>query len=402
MQTKAKQESRAGRRGGIWVILKYHWVFLLFLGLDKLILIPPIKYALTIASPSNPYVETLANQPSEYLNSPGEGRVAVWNFGTSRSLGFYVLPVPQNTATDVYTTAADKQRLGGVQLFTFAAPGSNPGLFLVRFKQLLDRGQKPAAIFLEVSPFSFNENSRYNALTLQEGVPLSFVLSNLELLPASYAWQIIGSRIVALSRYKISLKAAKRNLGADDSSGMFGPGSIISPGQFEAELAKLRKREDRVYSPSEFKDFHIDHGSPLEQQFKVVMFTQVIEQEFFAGWKIDSEQLQLLDSMLSLAQERGVPVVMWRPKVHQQIKGLYKKYAVEEELVPQFRRLADRHGAAYVDLNVPGVLQCPYMQDASHVSTRCFTEMAAVILKHVPVIPPAGRVGSPGVKPNAR
>ncbi|MDH5655137.1 MAG: DUF1574 domain-containing protein, partial [Spirochaetia bacterium] len=187
--------------------------FILFFLLDKLILLPIFKFNITETLPGTPYLETLENkEPERFHTDDYKNHKKVWLFGSSRSLWYYVLPVPKNTLADPFLDRHAKEKLNQYHFVPFASPGSNTSIYYVRLNQLLERGYKPDLIALELSIYAFNHNNRFVHSSKIEGFPLMFTLKHSNEMPFEFSRDIITSRIFATTRYKITVTGIKHNL----------------------------------------------------------------------------------------------------------------------------------------------------------------------------------------------
>lgn len=358
--------------------------FLLYFLLDKLVLIPEIKYFLTDSLKSNPYQETLDDiDPKEVGMFPVEGKKTAWAFGSSRSLPFYHVPNHVHTEVDRFTNLEEKSLVDSFEFFAFASPGSNPAVFFTRFTELLERGMSPDLLLIETSAFGFNKNNRYTKYAKLEAISLPFVLKHLDSIPNEYVYDIITTRLFATLRYRISRKAIENNLSgkAKAEEAMIRLATMNLDNQLSDIFSRKSKEVPRVYSESEFKDF-----SPLEEEsdelkLKIEISKKTIEKEFYNSFKQDESIWKFMEETLKKAKDRKIPVVLWIPKVHPELEKIHKKYKLEIIWKERLKNLANRYDAVLVDFESDEKLKCERFSDISHLSSRCYTELSSVLLK---------------------
>ncbi|AVV50588.1 DUF1574 family protein [Leptospira santarosai] len=360
--------------------------FILLLFFDKILLIPQAREFASSTLKANPYVETLEDfEPKQLETGHTRKDSMVWSFGTSRSFMFYAVPNPAETAVDRFTSSEEKQLLNSYDYFNFAAPGSNPALAYTRFSQLIDRGYKPKIIVVEISTFGFNENNRYNGIVRLEGIPLPFVLKNIQEIPWDYTYDIIVSRMFSMYRYKISFSTLIRNLKGEVNSEavlleiMSGKGNFFTKAFENANS----QRVSRIIPEAEYSDFsgNKTFSDPTEYYSKLEMPASVLEKEFFAGFKVDNALFLYLTQIIRKAKFNSIQLVFWIPKIHPRLQEVDRKYSTESLVIQKISELAKQENIPIVDFRKKEILDCDYFQDISHLSGRCYTKMMAKILK---------------------
>ncbi len=364
-------------------IFKPFLILIGFLILDKVLLIKPIKSLITENIGSNPYTETLENTDSSYLNESEKNKKKFWNFGTSRSMGFYLFPVDSHTKVDLYTDDKTKKIILQWQNFNFASPGSNPSIFYTRLVQLIERGHKPDAVFIELSPFSFNLNNRYNSISRLEGIPVNFALNHYKNFPKSYLSEITLSRIFLSYRYKVSMKTLKKKLKLENENyndKMMRELQEKAGGMdiFALESEKLKKKEEKRYT--NFGDYESDNIDSTSKFLKFEYLSNVLDKEFYNNFQIDEDQISFLKQIIKTTSDKNIRVIFWRPKIHPILNSIKTKYKIEDIWENRIKKLAAENSIPYYNLNQPGVIKCNYFMDASHLSQRCFTEMTGFLI----------------------
>ncbi|MBE7411912.1 MAG: DUF1574 domain-containing protein [Leptospiraceae bacterium] len=347
---------------------------ILFIILEKLILIPVIKYNITLANKNNPYIETLENLESPYFEMMKKtNRKILWSFGTSRSFPFYFLPVDKTSDVDKYLLPKEKFELKKWEFFTFSALGSNPAIYYTRFLQLLERGLLPEKIVLEVSPFSFNKNNLYNKTTQTEGIPLDLAMKNFLDFPLSYTSEIIYSRVFATARYKISIKKMKNIWDKKNTE--------IDLDYFFKIALQKKEKTNKLYSDLDYEDINLENKKPPTEDIRFTKMVDLIDEYFYKNWKLDESQIYFLEKIIERSKQRNIPVILWRPKVYEEGKNSYKKFKVENVFQEEMKRISKKFSIPYMDFNESNLSKCNYFRDASHLSPRCYTELGYQLTK---------------------
>ncbi|PJZ76016.1 DUF1574 family protein [Leptospira neocaledonica] len=358
--------------------------FILYFLLDKLVLIPGVKYFLTDSLKSNPYQETLDNSdPKEAGMIPVEGKKIVWAFGSSRSLSFYHMPNSLHTKVDRFTDSREKSLVDSYEFFAFASPGSNPVVFFTRVTELLERNMRPDVLFIETSAFGFNKNNRYTKYAKLEAIPFSFVYNHLDSIPYEYIYDITTTRLFATLRYRISRKAIEENLSgkAKAQEAMLRLVTKNFDNELSDTFSKKSKEAPRVYTEKEFKDFSPLDPESDELKLKIAISKKALEKEFYNAFEQDEAIWKFMEETLKKAKERKIPVVLWIPKVHPELEKIHKKYKLEIIWKERLKNLANRYDTILVDFESDEKLKCERFSDISHLSPICYTELSSVLLQ---------------------
>lgn len=357
--------------------IKYYLLILVIFFIDKIILIPTIKLNFTNAAAVNPYQETLTNvePPQEVLHKT---KRSVWVFGSSRSMGFLRFPVKSQTDVDPYTTPAEKQEINSTDFEPFTYAAANPYLFVTRLHQLLDRGLKPDLIAVEVSPSYLNGNRQINNVITMEGIPLLTALTH----PESYTYEmrkdILLSRLFATYRYKTDFFALLTWRPRKEASQFQQLGGIDA---FEQHQHKAHEKEDRPFADDEWNDLPLEGPPSVARDQRLTQFTKFHEQLYFSGWQLDRKLIDALASIANSGQKNNIPVLFFKPVLYTDMIALKTKYGYEKEVLPHLLKEIQPYNGIYIDLNSAGIMKCKYFTDASHLSDRCFTEMAAKLIE---------------------
>ncbi|MCG6167129.1 DUF1574 domain-containing protein [Leptospira sp. FAT2] len=361
---------------------KIQFLFLLFFAFDKIVMIPAVRHSITSALPGNPYVETLEDLEPKHLDSKS-GRKTLWNFGTSRSFGFYSMPVEKNTAVDPFLNSEQKKLLGEYDVFAFATVGSNPSIYFTRFSQLLDRGYTPDLVTIELSSFSFNTNSRYTQSAIVEGIPLLFTFAHFEELPGKIIYDIWVSRLFASYRYKLSLSTMKKKLfGKDQENPLLKQFGGLTTEAFMNTIEEARKEKiDRVYTEKDFNDFpeNFQFANEAERYVRYDLASKVLDKEFYSNYSFNEDMILFLRNMIIKAKSKNIPVVLWIPRAHPELHKVYQKYDLDRVFSDRINVIASEYNVPLVNLDKKNSTECKYFQDISHASLRCFDEIIAKV-----------------------
>ncbi|MCE9499663.1 MAG: DUF1574 domain-containing protein [Leptospira sp.] len=358
---------------------KVQTFILLFFALDKLLMIPDVRYFLTDASRLNPYAETLEDTENSYFGEAEKsGKKIFWNFGTSRSFPFYYLPVDRMTAHDKFISPEGKRKLLQWYAVNFSAPAALPSVHYTRIMQMIGRGKRPEFISIEISFFPFNKNSNLNRFMRLESIPLPFVLAHLTDFPFAYAGDILASRAFFLSRYKISASAIAKNLSGKKKES-------FDLTQF-MEAKNKGGKLNREYNDSDFSDTNADDldESDAEKIFFPFPGTRAaLESEFFSGWEKDDMQIHFLKKILEISRTENIPIVFWMPKLQKGFLDLENKYDIPGTLGLEVQELCKSWNVPLIRFSAPGEIECNYFKDASHLSPRCYNELILKIIGSV-------------------
>ncbi|KAA1292742.1 DUF1574 family protein [Leptospira interrogans] len=357
---------------------KIQFLFLLFFAFDKVLLISEVRHSITSVLPGNPYIETLSDFEPKELEIKSKKK-SLWNFGSSRSFGFYQLPVDQNTAVDPFLTSSQKSILGEYDVFAFATVGSNPAIYFTRFSQLLDRGYRPDLLTIELSSFSFNTNGRYTQSTIVEGIPLEFTIKHFNELPWDVIYDIWVSRLFTSYRYKLSMSVIKKKLaGTDKENPLFKQFGILTNETITKQLEAMRKgKVNRVYTQADFRDFPEDvtFSNEAETYVRYDLAAKVLDKEFYVNYSFNEDMFLFLKNMILKARTKNIPVVLWIPRAHPELHKVYQKYNLDRVFGSRMRTMASELNVPLIDLDQKTPIQCKYYQDISHISLRCFDEI---------------------------
>ncbi|MDH5657392.1 MAG: DUF1574 domain-containing protein [Spirochaetia bacterium] len=346
---------------------KYYLIFTFFFLLDKILLVPELRFSWTVSTPVNPYVDSLDNK--EYPYKDKKDMRIVWNYGTSRSGCFYRVPVPAQTAVDPYLSQEDRSRINRYEINNFSSRGSDPEIYLTRMLQLLERGIKPDAVFIEISPLSFNENNQFSNFAKTEGISFFTLIGNLDKYSINTIREIVISRLFTSYRYKLSWdKIAKSK---NDSS------LFMTVMNMRMNKHTAGQKTNQKLTDQKLNDYQSGNMTERDYLTKFKLVAKIIEQPLLGNWKLDSSRMEAVDTMIRIAEENGIPVVIWRPDVHPLMKEMYVQKNVHRDFEPALQKIIQERKVPYIDFNSQNLLKCNYFTDVSHLSARCCSEMAA-------------------------
>lgn len=307
---------------------------LLFLLVDKLLLVPAIRERFTLSSGMIFDVHQIADE-QEFGR---EDRFQVWAFGTSRSLSFARL--------------TDGASVDGrpVAVHTLAYAGAVPSVYLHQYLYLRDRGYRPDAVWIEVSAFAVNRNYALRGPFLYESAPDRFILYHLMSYPPSF--------LAAWARGRLFY------------------GSVYPPGFYgdrERGLVQILnplKWEDRVDAPTFTSEQLAEkHDNDAYRLF----FREVYIEGHLDDFELDPVAIDSLKYLIDHLRRDGVPYVAWQPPVHETLSRLYAEAGVH----PSFDSLLQRPQVHYDPAIGVG---CDRFRDESHLAIECYPLMARQLL----------------------
>jgi hypothetical protein len=341
------------------------FLFLALFAIDKIALIPAFRECCTLSGTSTAFraaIESDFRQDQMIAAARAEGRRLSMNFGSSRSLGYYLSPTRTHVAADRFLTPAEKNLVNSWEIVNSAAPGSSILYAYVRMTQWLDHGVRPEVIFVEFSPVAVTSNTQWFVTELKFGVPLNFTLKHLGKMPYAHVKTILGSRIFQLSRFRI---------GEPQAATPF------------LELV-VREYADTIVIRPEHAPFSASHRAGQEPPATQLLFTRmtgIMAAGLFSGYRMDPSLLRYVDLMIERARAENIPIVFWRPPAHpmwaQVLKQRLDPWAWQR-LVKHMRA----SGAGYVDLSEPGAVRCDYFMDPVHFGEHCVAEVFARKLQY--------------------
>ncbi|MCE9597415.1 MAG: DUF1574 domain-containing protein [Spirochaetia bacterium] len=335
-------------------------IALIVFAVDKVALIPAFRQCCTTAPSASMYRLSLNSdfrQDELVAQARRESKRIMMTFGSSRSLGYFSGPSIEQIESSQYISAEQKKKLKSWDVINSAAPGASIVTEYVRMIQWLDHGVKPDLLAIEFSRFSLNANSLWHDEEIKNGIPLDFVLKNILSMPRGHSATVIGSRVFALSRYRIGA-----------------PSAVSAPiweGLFNKLTDQLATRQ---------------HGSPVgpgvrvgqEDPLALATYRHVaseMNRTMFQGYRPDPDMTKYAFLMVERAKRDGIPIVLWNPAAH----PIWN--AVEEAADPRNRfarvvRDLKRGGGIYLDLNLTGAMKCDEFSDPVHSHQNCFPELA--------------------------
>ena len=344
------------------------FIALLVFAVDKIALLPAFQECCTKQGSANSFKAGLnydfTAEPM-IKDARSQGKKLALNFGSSRSFGYYVAPNQVQVEADPYLKPEEKAFLGKWEVVNAAYPGASIITNYVRMYQWLDhlkKDMRPDVLLVEISHFSFNKNSMWISAEIKRGAPYDFVFKYITEMPWTHTRSILGSRVFALSRYRIG--EAKLNSSV-----------------WEKIFADFTKNTARrpLHMP-------LHGGSPVGgpgENTPIYFYTaSEMQRTMFGNYDIDPNLAKYVYLMLNRARTENIPIVFWRPAVHpmwQRVLDETKTQKKWDRLVRDIRK----GGGYYIDMNKTGTLGCNYFKDPVHMDVRCFPELFTRKLKLV-------------------
>jgi hypothetical protein len=356
---------------------KVYLILILFFAFDKLLYIPGIKTNFTKVSKIDPYSDSLLNLP--YTSFSGK-KNHIFTFGSSRSFGFYTLPVDKTTDSDPYLEKNEKSFLKDWEFHNFASPGANFTVHYTRLVQIWNQGHRPNAVLLEVSPFSFTPSSRFHQIAKMESVPLDFLVKNYLSFPTTTRRDILLSKLAASYRYKLDLLRWKNEKQSDDPLVGRVTDGMMQSNQDIINIRKNLSKFKQNLAYTKFDDYAIGKIPETEYFLKFLLLNQIYTKEFFRDYSIDPDQVFLLEKIIEFCQEKNIALILWNPPVHPSLNDLRRDLGIHSIWEKYVRDIARDRSIPFMDFSEDYNLTCLYFTDSSHLSNRCFTELSFRLL----------------------
>ncbi|MDH5657168.1 MAG: DUF1574 domain-containing protein, partial [Spirochaetia bacterium] len=202
-----------------------------------------------------------------------------------------------------------------------------------------------------------------------EGISFFTLIKNLDQYSLTTIREIFITRMFASYRYKLSWNKIVKS--KKEESSLFMGLMVMS------EKEKVHEKLDIKLDVNQLKDVQVGKIPEYDYMTRFKLITSMVEKAYLASWQLDNSSIDTLDSLIRIANEKNIPVVLWRPDVHPLLKELYAKKNIDKNFEPVLMKVIQKHQVPYLKFNSTDKLKCNYFTDASHISTRCCTEMAA-------------------------
>lgn len=348
-----------------WWHYKIYLLVLLFFAADKLLLLPGIRERLTIR-PDRPS-DILKFEHEEALTQPGQKHV--WFFGTSRTRPFGQVPSEKDIEAAPGLSEADRSLLRGFRFHSFGLLGARATVFRHQYLYLRERGYRPDRVLVELSGMSLNRSDPGRKYYDFQYSPDSFIVTHLH----RYGWvflsEYITSKAFVSALYPIRFQSDKErrdlslmNSQFDNRMNLAGDPALHKRGE---------KDRDELAFPDPARD-------PIFARY-LQMFA---DSQMLATFAIDPVETENLEALLRDVSADGIPVSLWRPRVHPSFHALEEKTGAAgryDRYVDDLRRRFPQ--VPYLDLQKERLTECPLFSDPNHVSAYCYTWLALRLLR---------------------
>lgn len=345
---------------------------LLMLAVDKIVYIPGFRDCCTVSGSTSFYRSTMEynfDQEVMFERARERGRSTAMNFGSSRSLPFYAAPTDKQVAESRYLSPLERETLSRWEIVNAAYPGSSMLTSYVRLNQWLDHGARPGVVFVELDPLSVTNRTTWFVTELKFGVPVRFVLGRVFEMPWEHSKTVLGSRIFAMSRYRIGAA----NQGLSDWERMMS-GFASQQGAVRDENAILGEG----YEPGRME--------PMQAIINLRV-VQVLEQDLFKSYRMEPTLASYVELIAERGQREGVPIVFWDPPASDDMRRLRDQYVNRYAWERLLRRIRE-NGAHYLDVSRADSIECKRYIDPVHFAAICAPEVAAKQLTFFESLPP--------------
>ncbi|MBL8022551.1 MAG: DUF1574 family protein [Leptospirales bacterium] len=287
------------------------------------------------------------------------------------------------------------------KIYNFAGPQASPAYFFYLARELFTGVKRPGYLILEISPESFNRNSRILGSTvLNHGVDSSFVSDHRTMIPEPDWLDYVDSRRYALFSLPFSFKdlVARWRGGPGPSRPLIlampetGP---ISDTDWQNGLMLSMQNVDQhnmaLYSMKtsrevQFLDFmsgaqYAWFGTASEERLK--SDTDRIAGIYLKNFKVSEEQVYFFRKTLELARQAQVKTVVFWPQVNPHLQKLLDSDPRFSVLKMRLTRDAEDRNARVFDLAEQKETRCSHFYDASHLSIQCFPEITRFLLNRL-------------------
>jgi hypothetical protein len=379
-----------------FVLYPIFTIALLFV-LDKIFLIPEVRDRF-IQPGGMFYYAHRKKQLSDlraYLEKNDSKPVAVV-FGDSRSFAIGDL-------------TAQRGGHNAWRIFNFSGPQAVPGYHYFLAEKIFRGVHRPQYLILSVSPDNFNENSGvFASPVLNYGVDQPFIDENGEHISGEELEAYTVSRRYALMGMQFSLpELIRRSRGSLTLSlsggqpeippelmplamGLFKGGKNEIPEEARAQAASLFSASIENLAHYSLNDsprtLLLDRGSGASYSWFGTMGDQQLREEtqrlrqiYLARFRRSENQFYYYRKTLELAKLAGVRVVVFQPQVNPYMREMLAENGMME-LRSEIREIAEKHGAAHLDMNELPEARCSNFYDASHLSINCFPGITNLLL----------------------
>jgi hypothetical protein len=360
----SNMEKEKQTRFHVWLLYPVLVLAVVF-AVDKALLLLPKKVQNAGLALNETAKIRLDNEASFAARKPGTRSVVV--FGSSRSERFNLLK--QETRLSAYLTERQKSQIMATQFLVYAQVGAQMAPYYHGLDHLWRRGFIPDAIVIELGGELFELDHKNNHGKSE------FLFSDeydFEYYLHLFRYGKKSVRDEAFSRLMFASYAMKPRpeLLVFDYRG--------TPKEPEPEYSII---ERYVRSYQDYLDAELT-GDLRDK--RIGQFLTMYGNNY-RSFRLDPLMDASLKKVLELARAKRVPVLLFKPFVHPELKAVLDKtpYAA---MVDQYARELSGGGVKYyvVDQNN---YQCKYWLDVSYFSTRCTPEVMHHLLRQLDFFP---------------
>lgn len=327
--------------------------------LDKALLLLPYKTQ-AAGLPLNATAKIrLDNEASFGAKKPGTKTILV--FGSSRSERFNLLK--QETRISEYLNPAQKSQIMDTQFLIYAQVGAQMVAYYHALDHLWKQKKFPDAIVLEIGPELLELEHKNNHGKSE------FIFSD------EYDYDY----------YMFLAKYGKKAVREEATARLLFAGYALKPRPelLVYDYAGKAQNEKPSYSLVEryvrtYKDFlDTDMVGKIREE-RVGQFLQMYAGNY-KTFAVDLLMDESLRRIVSMARDRNIPVLLYKPFVHAELKAVLDR----TPYAPAIEKYAREFPGGTISFHYADQkdYQCKYWSDASHFSTRCTPEIMHHLLR---------------------
>lgn len=352
-------------------------LFLVLFLIDKIFLIPlvKIKFVKNYINSYDVLNEFNDKLYKEYLESNSKKLSiskekiqdqTIMFFGTSRSAEY------ANLTENFYTNNPylKNKEISKIPVFSWSIKAA-PFIHIYQiYNHYINNYEKPRMIVLEINHISFNKNSVFK---LKKDI-YDFKFD--EFKEAFFEFSIkdrveyISSLIFVLNKYNISWK--------DIFSGKKEE-NVSETLDFILNLKKAFGTEQNNHS----WELGVREGTESDERKKQdEEYNSWVINSFYRNYQIDETSFNLFKKIIREANEKNIPLVIYRPKVHQLLREkTVSSLKAEKKWLEEIHKISEEYKITFIDFGDQKNSSCNYFIDISHLSKTCFPEVIEKIVE---------------------
>jgi len=303
----------------------------------------------------------LDKEASFVARPPGMRTVVV--FGSSRSERFNLLK--QETRLSEYLSEKQKAEILSTQFLVYAQVGAQMVAYYHALEHLWRRNLIPDAILLELGPELLELEHKNNHGKSE------FIFSD------EYDYDY----------YRFLVKYGKQSVAEEARARLLFAGYAVKPrpelllydyrGKAQEEQPEYSLLEKYVRSYKDYLDSELT-GKLREERIGQFITMYSTNYKVFA---VDPLMEQSLRRIVAMAKEKKVPLLLYKPFVHEELKAVLDKTPYAPAIERYARELTG--GTVSFHFASQDNYRCKYWSDASHYSTRCTPEIMHHLLRQI-------------------